>query len=62
MKLQRLLTERNHYQQLLKQELAKPKEQQQQGLISYYEARQLVFKTVGKCRIWSICKKRVCIF
>jgi DNA polymerase elongation subunit (family B) len=40
-KLKILLTERERYQQFLKEELAKPREQQNKELISYYEARQI---------------------
>jgi DNA polymerase elongation subunit (family B) len=60
-KLKKLIRERERYQQLVNQELAKPKEQQQQELIDYYESRQIALK-LFECWLWCFCKKRVCIF
>jgi DNA polymerase elongation subunit (family B) len=39
--------EREHYQQIIKQEVAKPKEQQNQDLIIYYESRQIALKLLA---------------
>jgi DNA polymerase elongation subunit (family B) len=46
-KLWKLIKERECYQQLVNQELAKPKDQQQLELINYYEARQLALKLLA---------------
>ena len=43
----KLLKEREKYQSLLKQELVKPKQQQKQELINYYEARQVTAKLLA---------------
>ena len=43
----KLLKEREKYQSLLKQELVKPKQQQKQELINYYEARQVAAKLLA---------------
>jgi DNA polymerase elongation subunit (family B) len=50
-KLVKLLTEREYFQKLLKQELTKSKEQQKQELINYYEARQLALKLLANGRL-----------
>jgi DNA polymerase I len=55
--LKYLLTERECYQQLLKQELAKPKEQQQLQLISYYEARQIALKLLANAGYGAFAQK-----
>jgi DNA polymerase, archaea type len=46
-KLRRLISERELYQQKIQEELAKPKEEQQQELINYYKARQLAVKLLA---------------
>jgi Protein of unknown function (DUF1264)/DNA polymerase family B len=46
-KLNMLIMERERYQRLLKEELAKPRDQQNQDLISYYEARQIALKLLA---------------
>src|SRR5919112_2207911 len=46
-KLWKLIKERECYQQLVNQEIAKPKDQQQLELINYYEARQLALKLLA---------------
>ncbi|MGB8938040.1 MAG: DNA polymerase domain-containing protein [Candidatus Nitrosopolaris sp.] len=43
----KLLKEREQYQSLLKQEHVKPKQQQKQELINYYEARQVAAKLLA---------------
>lgn len=45
--LAKLLKEREQYQSLLKQELAKSKQQQKQELINYYDARQIAAKLLA---------------
>jgi DNA polymerase elongation subunit (family B) len=56
-KLKKLIRERERYQQLVNQELAKPKEQQQQELISYYEARQLALKLLANAGYGAFARK-----
>ena len=56
-KLQKLIRERESYQQLVNQELAKPKEQQQQELIRYYEARQLALKLLANTGYGAFARK-----
>jgi DNA polymerase elongation subunit (family B) len=56
-KLKMLIMEREHYQQLLKQELAKPKEQQNKELISYYEARQIALKLLANAGYGTFAQK-----
>ena len=46
-KLRRLTSERKHFQQKIQEELAKPKKEQHQELINYYEARQLALKLLA---------------
>ena len=43
-KLKKLIRERERYHLLVNQERTKPKDDQQEELISYYEARQLALK------------------
>jgi len=57
MKLKKLINEREHYQQLVNQELAKPKEQQQHELINYYEARQLALKLLANAGYGAFARK-----
>jgi DNA polymerase elongation subunit (family B) len=52
-----LIKERQRYQQLVNQERAKPKEQQQQELISYYEARQLALKLLANAGYGAFARK-----
>jgi DNA polymerase elongation subunit (family B) len=56
-KVLKLLTEREYYQKLLKQELTKPKEQQKQELINYYEARQLALKLLANAGYGAFAQK-----
>ena len=56
-KLRKLIKERESYQQLVNQELAKPKEQQQHELISYYEARQLALKLLANAGYGAFARK-----
>jgi DNA polymerase elongation subunit (family B) len=56
-KLKKLIRERERYQQLVNQELAKPKEQQQQELINYYEARQLALKLLANAGYGTFARK-----
>jgi DNA polymerase elongation subunit (family B) len=57
MKLKKLINEREHYQQLVNQELAKPKKQQQHELINYYEARQLALKLLANAGYGAFARK-----
>src|ERR687889_746839 len=58
MSAKKLIREREHYQQLVNQQLAKPKdEQQQQELISYYEARQLAIKPLANAGYGAFARK-----
>jgi DNA polymerase elongation subunit (family B) len=52
-----LIRERDRYQQLVNQELAKPKEQQQHEMISYYEARQLALKLLANAGYGAFARK-----
>ena len=56
-KLKKLIGERERYQQLVNQELAKPKEQQQHEMISYYEARQLALKLLANAGYGAFARK-----
>ncbi|HZC47898.1 MAG TPA: DNA polymerase domain-containing protein [Nitrososphaeraceae archaeon] len=56
-KLKKLIRERERYQQLVNQELAKPKEQQQHEMISYYEARQLALKLLANAGYGAFARK-----
>src|SRR5215204_5589568 len=56
-KLRKLIRERERYQQLVNQELAKPKEQQQHEMISYYEARQLALKLLANAGYGAFARK-----
>jgi DNA polymerase elongation subunit (family B) len=56
-KLKKLIRERERYQQLVNQELAKPKEQQQHEMISYYEARQLALKLLANAGYGAFVRK-----
>jgi DNA polymerase, archaea type len=56
-KLRYLIRERERYQQLVNQELAKTKEQQQKELISYYEARQLALKLLANAGYGAFARK-----
>src|SRR5919107_1760868 len=56
-KLRKLIRERERYQNLVNQELAKPKEQQQQELINYYEARQLALKLLANAGYGAFARK-----
>jgi DNA polymerase, archaea type len=57
MKLKKLINEREHYQQLVNQEIIKPKEQQQHELINYYEARQLALKLLANAGYGAFARK-----
>jgi DNA polymerase elongation subunit (family B) len=52
-----LIRERERYQQLVNQELAKPKEQQQQELIDYYESRQIALKLLANAGYGAFARK-----
>ena len=56
-KLKKLIKERQRYQQLVNQELAKPRGQQQQELIDYYEARQLALKLLANAGYGAFARK-----
>ena len=56
-KLKYLIHERERYQQLVNQELAKPKEHQQHEMISYYEARQLALKLLANAGYGAFARK-----
>jgi DNA polymerase, archaea type len=56
-KLKKLIRERERYQQLVSQELVKPKEQQQQEVINYYEARQLALKLLANTGYGAFARK-----
>jgi DNA polymerase elongation subunit (family B) len=56
-KLKKLIKERERYQKLVNQELAKSKEQQQQELINYYEARQLALKLLANAGYGAFARK-----
>jgi DNA polymerase, archaea type len=56
-KLKKLIRERERYQQLVNQELAKPNGHQQQGLINYYEARQLALKLLANAGYGAFARK-----
>jgi DNA polymerase I len=56
-KLKILLTERERSQLFLSEELAKPKEQQNQELISYYEARQIALKLLANAGYGAFAQK-----
>jgi DNA polymerase, archaea type len=56
-KLKKLIKERERYHQLVNQELAKPKEQQQHELIDYYEARQIALKLLANAGCGAFARK-----
>jgi DNA polymerase elongation subunit (family B) len=59
-KLKKLIAERERYQQLVDQELAKPmnkQQQQQHEMISYYEARQLALKLLANAGYGAFARK-----
>jgi DNA polymerase, archaea type len=56
-KLKQLLAEREKYQQLAKEELAKPSNQQKQEVTSYYEARQLALKLLANAGYGAFAQK-----
>jgi DNA polymerase I len=58
-KLKTLIMEREHYQKILKQELAKPKEQQNKELISYSEARQIALKLLANAGYGAFAQKEL---
>ena len=60
-KLKKLIKERGRYQQLVNQEITKPKEQHQHELISYYEARQLALKLLANAGYGAFARKRICL-
>jgi DNA polymerase, archaea type len=56
-KLKKLIKERERYHQLVNLEHAKPKEQQKQELIDYYEARQLALKLLANAGYGAFARK-----
>jgi hypothetical protein len=60
MKLTKLIKERERYQQLVNQELTKPKEHQQQELINYY-SRQIALKLLADAGYGAFARKELLI-